>query len=610
MPDMADAICVDSTGVYVTGDTSGDFPGWTNQGYEDVFVRKYDASGNELWTRQFGTAAGDFARGICADSTGVYVAGTTEGPPPGEPPSGWHYAFVHKYDFDGNELWIREFGSDQHAWAEAICADSTGIYVAGTADAFPGHTSYGYNDAFVRKYDASGNELWTSQFGTADPDGANAVCINSAGICVAGETTNFGVPDYPTDVFVCQLDGSGNQLWSHQFGSPDPADDDGAYGICADSTGTYVVGETEGVLPGQTSSGSFDAFVRKYDASGNELWTRQFGTAGRDASVDICADSAGPYVGGFAGGYAGGDPGGALPGQTNFGHGDVYVRQYDASGNELWTHQFGTAGHDVGRGICADSAGIYLAGFTADVLPGQTSSGWDDAFVVKFSAPSDITAPSVAMVSPPSGYALQDGVTFVASATDTESGVASVSFSIREDNGGSGTPIGYEDIPGIQDPATGNWELWFDTLQLPDGWYVVVVKATDNEGNEGSIAVPYSIRNWAVLEQLPATQNNKAGRTMPIKFSLRVSAAVDPARPFVYNEDLTIKILIVKIPPPNILVQTSVFGTGSRDYRIDVPTQKYIVNFQTSKTPQTYLVEIWRTGKNFLVGSFTFKTVK
>jgi PKD repeat protein len=220
----------------------------------------------------------------------------------------------------------------------------------------------------------------------------------------------------------------------------------------------------------------------------------------------------------------------------------------------------------------------------------------------------DTTPPSVAMVSPLSGYALQDGVTFIASAIDDGSGVAAVTFSIREADGGDGIPIGYDDIPAIQDPATGNWSLWFDTLQVPDGYYVVVVKATDNAGNIGSITVPYSIRNWAVLELLPETPNNKAGRTMPVKFSLRVSAAVDPAQPFVYNEELTIKIFATS--NPGTILQTSVFGTGSTNYRIDTSGEKYITNFKTSKVPMMYTVEIWRTGKSFLVGSFTFKTVK
>ena len=40
----------------------------------------------------------------------------------------------------------------------------------------------------------------------------------------------------------------------------------------------YVVGRTYGALPTQTKTSLLeDAFIRKYDASGSELWTRQFG---------------------------------------------------------------------------------------------------------------------------------------------------------------------------------------------------------------------------------------------------------------------------------------------------------------------------------------------
>ena len=39
-------------------------------------------------------------------------------------------------------------------------------------------------------------------------------------------------------------------------------------------------------LPGQTSAGGRDTYLRKYDANGNEFWTRQFGTAGMDAGSE------------------------------------------------------------------------------------------------------------------------------------------------------------------------------------------------------------------------------------------------------------------------------------------------------------------------------------
>ena len=168
------------------------------------------------------------------------------------------------------------------------------------------------------------------------------------------------------------------------------------------------------------------------------------------------------------------------------------------------------------------------------------------------------------------------------------------------------SPVGFEDIPATYDAITGRWNWYFNTLQLPDGYYIVLVNAKDNLGHTSSITVQYSIRNWAILERLPSTPNSKAGRTMPVKFSLRVAASVDPTQPFVYNEELTIKIYATD--KPNTILQTSTFGITSRDYRIDIPSEKYHTNFKTLSTPKTYRVEIWR--KNMLIGSFEFKTVK
>jgi uncharacterized repeat protein (TIGR01451 family) len=217
----------------------------------------------------------------------------------------------------------------------------------------------------------------------------------------------------------------------------------------------------------------------------------------------------------------------------------------------------------------------------------------------------DNSGSQITLENPPEGWALQDGVTFIVQATDS-SGICSLNFSIREANGDQGIPVGLEDMPATYNTTTGKWELFFNTLQLPDGFYIVIVSAEDNLGHTAAITVPYSIRNWAVLELLPATPNNKAGRTMPVKFALRVAASVDPNQPFVYNEELTIKIYATD-NPSNIL-QTSTFGDTARDYRINTTSEHYITNFQTLKTPKTYTVEIWR--KNMLIGSFNFKTVK
>ena len=125
--------------------------------------------------------------------------------------------------------------------------------------------------------------------------------------------------------------------WMRQFGGTAPAND---MAQATDTEGNlYVVGYTSGAMPGQSRAGGvYDAFVRKYDPAGVELWTRQFGTTGDDRASGVAADASGVYVVGYASG--------PLPGGVHAGLKDVFVRNYDPNGAELWTRQFGTPADD------------------------------------------------------------------------------------------------------------------------------------------------------------------------------------------------------------------------------------------------------------------------
>jgi len=176
------------------------------------------------------------------------------------------------------------------------------------------------------------------------------------------------------DAFVRKYDSNGTELWTRQFGTPGR---DVGSGLMLDSSGVYVSGGTEGTLPGLASAGGFDAFVRKYETSGAELWTRQFGTATSDQAVGVAVDTSGVYVAGLTDG--------TLPGQTSAGGSDAFVRKYETNGAELWTRQFGTATSDQAVGVAVDTSGVYVAGFTDGTLLGQVSAGTLDAFLVSFS---------------------------------------------------------------------------------------------------------------------------------------------------------------------------------------------------------------------------------
>ena len=254
----------------------------------------------------------------------------------------------------------------------------------------PGQTSSGNVDVFVRKFEPDGVEVWTRQFGGPNIDTALTVAAEDGGVYVAGNTGFTSSGDRAADAFIRRYDVYGSFVWERQFGTPER---DAAIAASADATGVYLSGTTEGTLPGQTGFGFQDAFVRKYDAFGAEVWTHQFGTAGRDEAFAASVDATGVVVAGLTDG--------TLEGQTSAGSNDAFVRRYEADGTEEWTRQFGTPSSDLADAASMVSNADYVAGITGGSLEGQTSAGSADAFVVKFAAPGTCPNPSGSPTVPP-----------------------------------------------------------------------------------------------------------------------------------------------------------------------------------------------------------------
>ena len=74
-----------------TGPPSGQQDG----GVQNSFVMAYDTEGKALWQKQFGTGQDTYARGVYADAGGVYLTGSTTGAFPGSPaPATWTPTFT------------------------------------------------------------------------------------------------------------------------------------------------------------------------------------------------------------------------------------------------------------------------------------------------------------------------------------------------------------------------------------------------------------------------------------------------------------------------------------------------------------------------------------
>ena len=213
-------------------------------------------------------------------------------------------------------------------------------------------------------------EPWTRQFG---PGSARSVAVDATdNVYVAGYTYISAGPGQPwrRDALLRKYDRTGTQLWSREFGSMVAAAIDEAASVAVDLEGNiYVAGITLGALRGQASAGDKDTFVRKYDASGVELWTQQFGSPEADRALGVAVDSRGDV-------YVAGWTFGALPGQVGAGSNDAFLRKYGTGGDEVWTRQFGSPESDSASGVAVDGEeNVYVAGWTGGALPDQVSAG-------------------------------------------------------------------------------------------------------------------------------------------------------------------------------------------------------------------------------------------
>ena len=348
-------------------------------------VTAKDAStngGKALWTSQFGNGSENRANAVAVDASGnILVGGYTQGAFTGQTSAGAIDAFLRKCDPSGAELWTKQFGTSGSEHVAAVSVDSSGdiVVVGGTTGTLPGEASAGDFDAYVRKYDTAGTVLWTKQFGTSTADYARAVSVDTSGNIVVVGFTGASLPGQTSagsvDIFVRKYDSAGSLLWTKQFGTTG-ADD--ATAVAFDANGKIVVaGTVPSALPGQKAFGGADVFVRKYDSAGAELWTAQFGSTMSDGVSGVTTDASGNIA-------ISGATNGALPGQTNAGGFDAFARKYDGSGTELWTTQFGSADADYAVAVRSDTSGnLAVAGYTAGKLPGQKAAGGNDPFVRK-----------------------------------------------------------------------------------------------------------------------------------------------------------------------------------------------------------------------------------
>ena len=381
----AAAVATTSDGYsYVVGTTQGNLGSNIDSGQPDLFLTKLDSQGKTVWQRQLGAGGQSEGLAVTVDSQGnAIVSGSTTAQL--SPSVGFNstQAFVAKYDGSGNQVFATQIDGVSSSQANALAVDSTGnIYMGGSVSGnLSGQTGLGSNDAIVVKLSTSGQILNKTEFGTAGSDSVSALAVHPDGSLIVATTENGQATIHQMDTTSLTDTAPSVSLGTGQVSSIAIDQTTGSIAV----GGTTIAGLTSGTAVNNVS-GYNDGFVAKLASNLSVGPVTYLGTSGTD-SVDSLA-----YMNGVL--YAGGRTNGVL-GATRSGTVDGFVARIDNAGTIQNVRQFGGLTSTVDKvSIAADAGGDNVLGAlglqqgaitqsASDLLTSQTTLRAGDSFSIQ-----------------------------------------------------------------------------------------------------------------------------------------------------------------------------------------------------------------------------------
>jgi hypothetical protein len=397
----------------------------TSDLYTDIFVAKFDVNGNCLWAKSIGGADYEYGSAIAVDDAGnVYATGYFESPSitfgtQTINNAGYRDVFLLKFDASGNAAWIKSYGGSDAEEGTGVGVDQAGnVYLTGYFSSSsidfgggPLSTAGGY-DIFIAKFSTGGNHVWSKNIGGTDYERGLAISTDASGNSYftgyyQSASVTFGATTLTNagtgyNLFVSKINSDGIISWAKQATSA--SNDIQGAGISNDQNGNcYVAGSFDGATAAiETSTltnnhpGYDNVFTAKYDASGNFQWAANpvSGPEGNQAYC-LAADPAGNcYLSGW---YT--SPsltfGSIVLNSSAFGD-NIFVAKYNTNGIVQNAYSFAGSGMSGGYGnaIASDSVGnVYLTGYFegTNMIFGSTTltnTGSYDVYWTKLSCTS------------------------------------------------------------------------------------------------------------------------------------------------------------------------------------------------------------------------------
>jgi len=222
--DEFSSISVLSDGSYIVTGLSqspdGDFP--NSKGNYDSFIVKLDSNGTILWKKNVGGSGSDFLySNIVLQDGSIYVAGysdSTDGDI--NATKGNYDGVIMKYDSFGNRIWTKTYGGSGNDSIGKFIVNGEGDFIAfgstlSTNGDFPVVSSL--TDAFIFKTDNNGNLIWSKIYGGNNHDSfTDATLLGNGHFIATGYTYSTVFPGLTlkggTDGLYGIFDSKGNPI--------------------------------------------------------------------------------------------------------------------------------------------------------------------------------------------------------------------------------------------------------------------------------------------------------------------------------------------------------------------------------------------------------------
>lgn len=398
--DSAQSVVATNDGGYAvlgfTQSSDGDVNGKTDESF-DYWVLKFDAQNTLEWQKTYGGSGNDRGKTIVQTQDGGYaIIGSSESTDGDvSENNGAQDYWLAKLDASGTISWQKSFGfQGNDVGISMIQTNDQGYLLTGildvTASGGLGNTAnkslfsrHAGGDYWAIKLDVAGNLEWSKFFGGNFTDTPEGVIEKAdGGFVIAGGSdsadtdisNNIGMYDF----WIISINDMGDLVWEKSFGGEEI---DEAWAMVKTNDGNIVIaGDTRSnTIDVSSNNGAADLWLIKISPSGELIWEQTIG----GSSFDVARALTPTQDNGFL--LAGSSRSNDGDVSENKGQNDAWVVKVDRNGLLQWETTIGGTNIDFAYGISElnDQSIIAVGDTTSNDEDIAENKGFSDLILIK-----------------------------------------------------------------------------------------------------------------------------------------------------------------------------------------------------------------------------------